>query len=196
MRLGIVSDLHGNLPGLLHAIALMGPVDRLVCLGDAINQYRFSNEVVAELRRRDALTIWGNHEASFFGREGERARRADWIDPELLDWLAGRPRQIATELAGRRLLLTHATADPGDFTYLYPHSPAFPSLGEVEQDILLYGHTHQPVARQLGSTLVVNPGSAGQGRLVGDGFILSCATLDLADGAAEIHEFRLTPDSA
>jgi putative phosphoesterase len=191
VRLGIVSDLHGNLPGLLRAVELMGPIDRLVCLGDSINQYRFSNEVVAELRRREALTIWGNHEASFFGRDGERARTAEWIDRELLDWLAGCPRQIAVEMAGRRLLLTHATADPQDFTYLYPHSPGFSGLGDVEEDILLYGHTHQPVARRLGSTLVVNPGSAGQGRLVGDGFLLSCATLDLTNGEAEIHEFKL-----
>lgn len=191
MRLGIVSDLHGNLAGLLRAVELMGPIDRLVCLGDSINQYRFSNELVAELRRREAMVIWGNHEANFFGRQGERARAAAWIDRDLLDWLATRPRQIAVELAGRRLLLTHATADPQDFAYLYPHSPGFARLGAVEQDILLYGHTHQPVVRQLGSTLVVNPGSAGQGRSTEDGFLLSCATLDLSRGEAEIHEFRL-----
>lgn len=191
MKLGIVSDIHGNLHGLLRAIELMGPVDRLVCLGDAINQYRFSNEVVGELHRREAWTIWGNHEASFFGCDGEAARAAGWIDRDLLAWLAARPRQLVMEAAGRSLLLTHATADLRDFSYLYPHSPGFAGLGNVDQDILLYGHTHEPVARRLGSTLVVNPGSAGQGRPVNAGFLLSCATLDLASGEAELIDFRL-----
>ena len=50
MKLGIVSDLHCNIDGLKHALDIMGSVDELLCLGDSIYEYRFSNEVVALLR--------------------------------------------------------------------------------------------------------------------------------------------------
>ena len=44
MKLGIVSDIHCNAAGLRQALALMGDVDDLICLGDSIYEYRFSNE--------------------------------------------------------------------------------------------------------------------------------------------------------
>ena len=75
MRIGIVSDLHCNVAGLSQALDLMGDVDELICLGDSIWEYRFSNEVVRTLRDRGARTILGNHEKGFLGPQGTRARR-------------------------------------------------------------------------------------------------------------------------
>src|ERR1700693_2300722 len=54
MKLGIVSDIHCNACGLVQALALMGGIDELICLGDSIYEYRFSNEVGRLLRDRDA----------------------------------------------------------------------------------------------------------------------------------------------
>ena len=54
MRLGIVSDIHCNVAGLRHALGLMGEIDGLICLGDSIYEYRFSNEVVRLLKDREA----------------------------------------------------------------------------------------------------------------------------------------------
>ena len=74
MKIGIVSDIHCNAAGLAQALALMGDVEELICLGDSIYEYRFSNEVVRLLRDRDARVIVGNHEEYFFGPQGARAR--------------------------------------------------------------------------------------------------------------------------
>ena len=79
MKLGIVSDLHCNIAGLNRALELMGPVDDLLCLGDSIFEYRFSNEVVSTLRDRGFHTIKGNHEEVFLGPLGERARHSAGI---------------------------------------------------------------------------------------------------------------------
>jgi len=49
MRLGIVSDVHGNIEALDIAIEQMGAVDELLCAGDACYQFRFSNEVCGRL---------------------------------------------------------------------------------------------------------------------------------------------------
>ena len=72
MKLGIVSDLHCNIDGLDRALETMGAIDALLCLGDSINEYGFSNAVIGRLRERDALTILGNHEEVFLGAAGVR----------------------------------------------------------------------------------------------------------------------------
>src|SRR3990172_5995152 len=54
MRLGIISDVHCNHEALRIALERMGPVDELLCAGDAVYQFRFSNEVMRILRERQA----------------------------------------------------------------------------------------------------------------------------------------------
>jgi hypothetical protein len=104
VKVGIVSDLHCNHEGLLRALEIIGDADELFCLGDSICDFRFSNEVVATLRGRDAQVILGNHEEGFLGPHGARARAATWIDRSLLGWLARRPQSIALEVGGKKLL--------------------------------------------------------------------------------------------
>ncbi len=191
MRIGVVSDIHCNIAALEHAIALMGPVDRLFALGDIIDEFRFSAPVVELLRAQDALTIRGNHEQVFFEGPGAGGRLGAVDKAASAEWLANRPKQIELELLGRRMLMVHATPWPSNYDYVPPSSSAFQRFADVDADIVLYGHTHQPVVRQVGSTLVINPGSVGVGRPHDHGFVQSCAVLDLATGSAEIIDFQI-----
>jgi len=190
VRIGVVSDIHCNIAALEHAIELMGPIDRLFALGDIIDEFRFSAPVVGLLRARGALTIRGNHEQIFFDGPGADARLGAVADTALADWLATRPREVELELLGRRMLLVHATPWPSNYDYVPPSSSAFSRFADVDADIVLYGHTHLPVVRQVGSTLVINPGSVGVGRPHDHGFVQSCAVVDLAIGVAEIIDFQ------
>ncbi len=191
MRLGIVSDLHCNIAGLETAARLMGPVDDLLCLGDSIYEYRFSNDVVAFLRDRGAKTILGNHEEVFFGPGGVRARQADGIDPGLMAWLGRQPRTRRLDYGGKTLLMVHSTAWEPYGAYVYPHSREFRRFGEAEARFVLYGHTHVQVARRVGEVLVVNPGSAGDARDHANGRRLSFAVLDTESEAVEITDFTI-----
>src|SRR3954454_17144662 len=101
MKVGVVSDIHCNVRGLSQALEIMGDIDELICLGDSIYEYRFSNEVVALLRERDAQVIVGNHEECFFGPHGVRARARPGIDPELAVWLAGQPHRRTLTTGGK-----------------------------------------------------------------------------------------------
>ena len=122
MKIGIVSDVHCNERGLLRALDIMADVDELICLGDSIYEYRFSNEVVRLLRDRGAHVIVGNHEEGFFGPHGARARARGLIDPALLDWLAERPHRLQLEVGGKRLLLVHSTPWEPRGAYVFPQS--------------------------------------------------------------------------
>jgi putative phosphoesterase len=189
LKIGIVSDLHCNHRGLLRALDIIGEVDELVCLGDSIYEYRFSNEVVQLLRERGAHTILGNHEEGFLGPHGARARAAGWIDRSLLDWLADRPYRLELSIAGKRLLAVHSTPWEPRGGYVYPHSSHLARFGEAEADFVLYGHTHHQLVRRVGRVLVINPGSAGEARDSGNGRQLSCAVLDSETGEVVVTDF-------
>ena len=189
MKLGIVSDIHCNHRGLLRALDIMGDVDELICLGDAIFEYRFSNEVVQILRDRAAHVILGNHEEGFLGSQGVRARAAKWIDPALLGWLAERPPRLELEIGGKKLLLVHSTPWEPRGMYIYPHNSLLERFAEAEADFVLYGHTHHQLVRRLGRVLVINPGSAGDARDHGNGRQLSCAVFDTASEEVVVTDF-------
>ena len=189
MKLGIVSDIHCNYRGLLRAIEAMGEIDELLCLGDAIWEYRFSNEVVGLLKKRSAPTILGNHEEVFFAAAGGRARRREGIDTGLADWLAGQPLSRRFEFGGKRLLMVHSTPWEPRGAYVHPRSPLLERFAEAAADFVLYGHTHHQLVRRVGKVLVINPGSTGEARDHGNGRQLSCAVLDTASEEVSIIDY-------
>jgi len=189
VRVGIVSDIHCNAAGLERALALMGDIDELICLGDSIYEYRFSNEVVRLLKDRAAQVIVGNHEEQFFGPLGARARAREGIDPALAAWLASRPHRAQLTIGGKRLLLVHSTPWEPSGTYVHPQSALLARFAEAQADFVLYGHTHQQVVRRFGAVVVINPGSAGEARDTANRFQLSCAVLDTASDEVQLIDF-------
>jgi putative phosphoesterase len=189
VKFGIVSDIHCNAAGLHQALDLMGDIDELICLGDSIWEYRFSNEVAQILKEQAAHTILGNHEEIFFGLLGERARARDDIDRDLSAWLETRPHRIALECAGKRLLLVHSTPWEPRGDYVMPESAQLERFGEADADIVLYGHTHRQMVKRVGKVLVVNPGSTGDARDHRNGRQLSCAVLDTVSEEVSIIDF-------
>jgi len=189
LKLGIVSDLHCNLQGLDLALQAMGEFDELLCLGDSIFEYQFSNEVVARLQQRQAHIIQGNHEEVFLGPAGVRARQRAGIDPVLLDFLAQQPHRRYLELGGKRLLLTHSTPWDPRGEYVYPHSANLDRFAEADADIVLYGHTHCQLVKRIRGVLIINPGSAGEARDSQNDRQLSCALLDTVSGEVQVIDY-------
>jgi predicted phosphodiesterase len=131
----------------------------------------------------------GNHEAVFYGPGGERARSATWIEPDALGWLAMQPSRRVLRHEGKEILLVHSTPWPSDARYVCAHDRDFYRFGETTADIVLYGHTHEPVVARVGRSLVVNPGSTGEARLRHEQLQMSCAVLDVANVSARIIFF-------
>jgi putative phosphoesterase len=192
VRIGIVSDIHGNAAGLECALDRMGDVDELICLGDVVEEYRFVNEAVALLRQRDARCVLGNHDVGLLSAPGARARTAGHVDRSLVDWLESQPLRIETTIRGARVLITHASPCAPHTQYVLPHSPELKRIGEVDADVVLIGHTHKQMVAHAGSVLVVNPGSAGQARDHSNGKRLPYAVLDLDGG--DVRAEQVTVD--
>jgi putative phosphoesterase len=189
VRIGIVSDIHGNAPALELALARMGQVDELLCAGDVVEDYRFSNEVVAILRDRGARQVLGNHDLGLLAPSGERARSAAWVDHDLVAHLSTIPLSLSFELDGLRVQLHHASACPPHNQYVFARSPELKRLAEVPADIVVLGHTHAQMAVQVGPVLVLNPGSAGEPRDHANGKRCSYAILDTVAGEVLFDNF-------
>ena len=189
MRIGIVSDIHCNHAALRIALDRMGPVDELLCAGDAVYQFRFSNEVMRILRERQARYILGNHEEVLLGPWGEHARSADWVSARDLDYMAAQPALIETTIAGKSLIMVHGSPFEPHNEYIYPNSPSLSRLGTLDADYVILGHTHYQMAERVGRALVINPGSAGEPRDARNAFQLTYAILDTAADEVLFDDF-------
>jgi putative phosphoesterase len=196
VRIGIVSDIHGNAAGLAAALERMGDVDELLCAGDVVEEFRFDNEAVAILRDREARCVLGNHDVGLLGAHGVRARAAAHVDQSLVAWLASHPLSIDTIVAGKRLVLTHASPCPPHTQYVIPMSPELRRIGEVDADFVVIGHTHRQMATRVGRPLVINPGSAGQARDHSNGKRLSYAVLDATTDEVVFDDYVTTTGAA
>ena len=178
MRIGIVSDIHGNIEGLDKALKRMGQVDKILCAGDAFDQFRFSNHVIERLQEIDAEYILGNHEEALLSPAGARAAESPEVDKELLEWTRSRAYRFEMMIDDKRLKMFHSTPWDPRGEYVYPHSGMLKKFAEAGTDFAIYGHTHTQIARNINGTLVINPGSAGHARSQINDKQLSYAILD------------------
>lgn len=192
MRLGVLSDVHGNVQALEFAIDMLSSrVEGWLFAGDAFSDHLFSNEVTEVLRRCDAQYVLGNHELSLLGPAGSRARDAPHVQAKNLAYVAERPLEVRLESGGRNLLMVHGSSIDGYRRYLAPGPDPFRRLHETGADFIVVGHTHLPLVECRGATLIVNPGSLGQPRRPEAPSLATCAILDMVEQSAELVEFPI-----
>jgi putative phosphoesterase len=188
MKIGIIADVHCNDAALRIALDRMGDVDELICAGDAVYQFRFSNEVIDLLRQRQARYVLGNHEDVLLGRWGEHARSSARDDA--LGYMADQAHTITTRINGKSLVVVHGSPFEPHNEYIYPNSPSLSRFAEIDADYVILGHTHYQMAERVGRVLVINPGSAGEARDPRNAFKLSYAVLDTASGEVTFDDFQ------
>ncbi|WP_435551125.1 metallophosphoesterase family protein [Natrinema sp. CGMCC1.2065] len=171
MKVGLVSDVHGNRVALETVLADMPAVDVLCCAGDVVGYNPWPGDCVDELCARDVPTVMGNHDAAVAGdtpfrfngmaKAGVDHAKATLSDDQL-EWLADLPAErLACD--GRVKLVHGHPDDPDRYTrYTYPEEFTERMLGD--EDVLVLGHTHVQGVERFGEGIVVNPGSVGQPR--------------------------------
>jgi putative phosphoesterase len=195
VKVGLLSDIHCKLPGLLQALEQLDDCDELLCAGDLVYQYRFSNDVLATLKRRGVRSILGNHDKIVLHTPNHPLRASASVDPAWLAYLASLPNSLALTLGGVHLQMFHGSPwddDDGRVTpYIYPQSSAeLRRLAEFAADVIVLGHTHVPFVHDTGRALVVNPGSCAEPR---DGTLMPCcAVLDTDSRRVDFRRYALT----
>ena len=190
MRVGIVSDIHSNLPALSAVLEDMGQVDQLWCLGDSLGYGRYPNEVVDILRQRNCQAIPGNHDLGRLGNipledfNSDAQQACEWtqtvLSPENRHYLESLPLTLTIG----DFTLVHGTPQEPIWEYMAYPSNATLAFQYFSGRYCLVGHTHVPLVFlnqggqgpetviptsaapvQLSSTrAILNPGSVGQPR--------------------------------
>jgi predicted phosphodiesterase len=166
MTLGLLYDVHGNLPALEAVLADASDVDSWVLGGDYALFGAWPRETVERLRSLDGRWIRGN---------GERWTADPSDAPEPVHGAVERCRELlGDELVAELAALPESLTDGGT---LYCHgSPVsdiesfFPEPGPGEEELLggvatgrvVFGHTHLAFAREGPHGVeLLNPGSVG-----------------------------------
>jgi len=176
VQVAFISDVHSNLEALEAVLDEVGKL-KVFCCGDIVGYGASPNEVVRILRRIGATCVLGNHDqASLDGDVGDfnprAAMAAVWTSQHLTDesraFLGSLPKEVATEIGGKRVYIVHGSPDDPMWEYVRPstHSDLFDYyLQKVKADVIALGHTHLAFQwRSDTGGLVFNPGSVGQPR--------------------------------
>jgi predicted phosphodiesterase len=213
-RLGVFSDVHGNLHALDAALDFLGAeeLDGYLCAGDLVGYGPFPNECVRRVLALDGLCVAGNHDLIALGRLGDERcsslARASlrWtrgaLDDEARALLAGLP--LGVEQHG--VAVRHGSiADPTE--YVLSESRARDCLDALATaapgaGVLVLGHTHRAmavgrrrglllheaageVALESGEPVALNPGAVGQSRSRDPR--ARVMVLDLSEGLASFY---------
>lgn len=174
MKIAIISDIHGNNTGLNTVLTDIGKVDIILCAGDLTGYYPFVNEVIETVKKNKIISIKGNHDKYLIdGKAPENANEKVKKSLEFtkknisagnLEYLRLLPDYIETEIENKKILMYHAS--PWDLfeERIYPDYDNFENFNEINTDVLILGHTHYPIIKQIGSLTLINPGSCGQPR--------------------------------
>lgn len=173
MKIGLISDIHSNIYALKKVLGSLGDSDLILCAGDITCYYPFVNEVFEELDRHRVLYIKGNHDAYLCGYG---IRDLNLVDPKSLDYtknhitnenlrsLKAAPIQLDMCIDGLRISMFHGSPWDKLEGYIYPDYPDFEMFREIDADVIILGHTHYPLVKQVAHKLIINPGSCGQPR--------------------------------
>ena len=199
MKVGLISDVHANLPALETVLDDMPAVDRIYCAGDVVGYNPWPAACVERVRDIATATVRGNHDRTVGTPERYRGNRMAEaglehakasLSDDQRDWLDALPR--AETFAGDRFLLVHShPAAEREDAYVYPEE--FPTLDRHmgEYDGIVLGHTHVQGVRGVAGGVVLNPGSVGQPR---DGDPRAgYAVLDTAADGTDAVETRRVP---
>jgi putative phosphoesterase len=166
----VLSDIHGNLAA-VEAVAddvNRRDVDVVVC-GDVVTG-PFSAEVFDRIvRLPNVRFVRGNVETTVLEGNDEYGR--DWnaererLGEARLAAIAQWPRSLELEIEGLgKVLICHSTPRSEDpiYTPLTPDAELIETLGPVDADVMVCGHTHMQYDRRLPNGLrIVNAGSVG-----------------------------------
>lgn len=201
MKIGVLSDIHGNhyaLNEVLNSALDLG-IKKLLVLGDIVGYYYRPEAILESLSDWSFEIIKGNHEELLkalyekkmdayrlkekYGSGHEMALQN--LDDEELNWLFSLPSQKDIEINGVRFQLNHGSPNSID-EYIYPNTPVekLEACNSEVHDFVLIGHSHYAFTYKCKNSVLINCGSVGQSRQKGG--IANWVMIDTSDKSYEI----------
>jgi putative phosphoesterase len=201
MKVGVISDIHGNHYALEAVLenAKKDGIEKLLVLGDIVGYYYHPEIVLNMLSEWDYEIIKGNHEVILqdlkenkidpevvkekYGRGHEQALKN--IDSETQEWLFSLPVQKTIIIDSVSFQLNHGS--PSSINeYIYPDAAVLQleKCDSKDHDFVLIGHSHYSFSFRCTNSTLINCGSVGQSRQKGG--LASWAVINTANKSFEI----------
>jgi len=180
MKIAVMSDIHGNNMALDAVMSDIKKeqVDKILILGDMISDFPQATKAVMDtVKDFNAFVIRGNREEYMLeysngehGSEWEKYRQLEanlktyrLLSEDDIDYFRFLPKQIAlwySEIFSLRMV--HGSPfSQVDSLYEDDEEQLVRSLDEINEKILLCGHTHCQMVKHIGGKTVLNPGAVG-----------------------------------
>jgi putative phosphoesterase len=177
VRLGVMADVHGNLPALEAVLEDMARhrVDQLLVAGDLVGGPQ-PNEVMRRLQSRGARMILGNSDRTLLDYQAGRVPAAwrtckqfallRWsaasVNAETLSVLQALPEQRVVDVPGTVPIRVVHGSPRHVAEHIYPRRDPErldEALAQIDEPVLVCGHTHEPWVVERDGRLALNPGA-------------------------------------
>ena len=185
MKMGIISDIHGNIKALDAVLRELKSkkIEKIICLGDLIGGAARSEDVVQRIIqiKDKCICVRGNREKYII--EGMpltvhdekiitskvQLDRNEWIKNHLsktsIEYIYNLPKEITYQAEGKYIYVAHyPMKEDGSLkkhikvANLKENEEMF---SNIDADIYLYGHTHKNVCNKSSNKIYINPGALG-----------------------------------
>ena len=185
MKIGLISDIHGNKKALDTVLEQLEKknIDKIICIGDLVGGAPMSEEVVQKIisMGQKVVAVKGNRESYIIDGMpnlvheekikigDEQLQRNEWIKKELSDssieFISKLPKEILCEIEGKKIYIAHYPMnEDGNFRKHIKKAGADENeimFSGIDANIYLYGHTHREVYNFKDSKTYINPGALG-----------------------------------
>lgn len=187
MKIGLISDIHGNLHALTQVLHVLyaAKVDLILNAGDLVGYGAHPNSVIQLLRSSGIQSISGNYDEAVAWDLPRAARTPssptneplklaalEWakarVSSESKYYLRGLPLSLEYQLDGWRIQAIHGGLDFTD-EWFTPDDPARMAAlaARTSGDLVILGHSHQAFTYECANgrgrnTLFINPGAVGR----------------------------------
>ena len=149
-----------------------------ICTGDVVMRGPDPGECIAVLRSVGWPTVAGNTDRKVVAGDprpmrhpaSRRVGSRSWTHRHLGDadlaWLGALPPIVRREFGGARIVVVHGDAQTlsTPITSDTPERAIERQLKKLDADVLVIGHTHTALVRDVRGGMVINPGAVGESR--------------------------------
>lgn len=184
MKIGIIADIHAQLDSLQMALAIFERegVDKIVCAGDSVEKGFDGDAVVHLLQTKRIPTVRGNHDEAAVSNQrwfrqymdaeiveetlmhleqGDNTLETRLLTDKTIFYLQTLPFEQRFIWEDQKVLLVHGSPQSNSqyITGNMPDSFLRRIVEDCHADIIIFGHSHSPMCREIDNILLVNPGS-------------------------------------
>lgn len=181
MKFAVIGDIHSNVYALESVLEDIKKkdVDFILSTGDMVGYAPFPNEVIDLIRKNNILSIQGNYDKAI--GNSELVCGCDYKDEKQLEmasmsvmftnmtvtdknreYLRTLPAELKLKAEELEILVVHGSPRKIN-EYLFEGSEAVDEVtGDLEEDVIICGHTHKPYFKMINGKHVINSGSAGK----------------------------------